>query len=125
MSGTTSRRTRPMRQRLSQRLGYNHRRGTCNMAIGREEVRHIAKLANLEFSEDEIDRFTRQFNSILEYVARLNALDTSAIEPTSHIGAGSRTLRDDVLVPSIPRDEALANAPASDRGYFKVPRVIG
>ncbi len=95
------------------------------MAIGRDEVRHIAKLANLDFSEDELDRFTRQFNSILKYVARLNALDTSDIEPTSHVGAGSRALRDDVLVPSIPQDEALANAPDPDHGYFKVPRVIG
>ena len=95
------------------------------MAIDKREVRHIAKLANLEFSEEEIDRFTRQFNSILEYVARLNALDTSAIEPTAHVGSGTHALRDDVLVPSIPREEALANAPASDRGYFKVPRVIG
>ena len=95
------------------------------MAIDKQEVRHIAKLANLEFSEEEIDRFTRQFNSIQEYVARLNALDTSAIEPTAHVGSGTHALRDDVLIPSISREEALANAPASDRGYFKVPRVIG
>ena len=51
------------------------------MAIGKQEVRHIAKLANLEFSEEEIGRFTQHFNSILEYVARLDALDTSSIEP--------------------------------------------
>ncbi len=95
------------------------------MAIGKDEVRHIAKLANLDFSEEEIGRFMHQFNSILEHVARLNALDTSAIEPTSHVGGGSHTLRDDTLVPSIPREEALANAPESDRGLFKVPKVIG
>jgi aspartyl-tRNA(Asn)/glutamyl-tRNA(Gln) amidotransferase subunit C len=95
------------------------------MAIGKQEVRHIARLANLDFSEEEIGRFTQQFNSILEYVARLNALDTSAIEPTSHVGSGSHTLRDDVLLPPLSREEALANAPESDRGYFKVPKVIG
>ena len=95
------------------------------MAIGKQEVRHIAKLANLDFSEEEIDRFTQQFNSILEYVACLNSLDTSAIEPTAHVGSGSHALRDDVLVPSISREEALANAPESDRGHFKVPKVIG
>lgn len=95
------------------------------MAIGKDEVRHIAKLANLEFSEEEIGRFTQQFNSILDYVASLNALDTSAIEPTAHVGSGSHTLRNDALVPSIPREEALANAPESDRGHFKVPKVIG
>ena len=95
------------------------------MAIGKSEVRHIAKLANLDFSEEEIGRFTQQFNSILEYVARLDALDTSAIEPTSHVDSGSHALRDDVLVPSISREEALANAPESERGHFKVPKVIG
>ena len=95
------------------------------MAIGKEEVRHIARLANLDFSEEEIGRFTQQFNSILEHVASLDALDTSAIEPTSHVGSGSHTLRDDVLVPPLSREEALANAPESDRGYFKVPKVIG
>ena len=95
------------------------------MSIGKDEVRHIAKLANLEFSEEEIGRFTEQFNSILEYVARLNALDTSSIEPTSHVGGGPHPLREDVLEPSLSRDEALANAPESDRGHFKVPKVIG
>jgi aspartyl-tRNA(Asn)/glutamyl-tRNA(Gln) amidotransferase subunit C len=95
------------------------------MGIGKKEVLHIAKLANLDFSEEEIGLFTQQFNSILEYVERLNALDTSAIEPTSHVGGGSHALRDDRLVPSISREEALANAPESDRGYFKVPKVIG
>jgi aspartyl-tRNA(Asn)/glutamyl-tRNA(Gln) amidotransferase subunit C len=95
------------------------------MAIGKNEVRHIAKLANLEFSDEEFGRFLQQFNSILEHVARLNALDTSAIEPTSHVGAGSHALRDDALVPSIPREEALSNAPEADRGLFIVPKVIG
>ena len=95
------------------------------MAIGRDEVRHIARLANLEFTDEEIGRFTEQFNSILEHVASLDALDTSAIEPTSHVGGGSHALRDDVVVPSIPREEALANAPESGAGHFKVPSVIG
>ena len=95
------------------------------MAIGKDEVRHIAKLAHLEFSEDELGRFTQQFNSIVEYVARLNALDTADIQPTSHVDVGSHALRDDTLCPSMPREEALANAPESDRGLFKVPKVIG
>ena len=95
------------------------------MAITRNEVLHLAKLANLEFNEEEIDRFTRQISSILDYVARLNELDTSAIEPTTSIESGSLALRDDVLVASIPREEALANAPESDGIHFKVPKVIG
>jgi aspartyl-tRNA(Asn)/glutamyl-tRNA(Gln) amidotransferase subunit C len=95
------------------------------MTITRNEVLHLAKLANLEFNEDEIDRFTRQMSSILDYVARLNELDTSAIEPTTSIESGSLALREDVLVLSIPRMEALANAPESDGIHFKVPKVIG
>jgi len=95
------------------------------MAIGKDEVRHIAKLAHLEFSEDELGRFTQQFNAILEYVARLNALDTADVQPTSHVGGGSHALRDDTLRPSMSREEALANAPDSERGHFKVPKVIG
>jgi len=95
------------------------------MAIGKDEVRHIAKLAHLEFSEDELGRFTQQFNSIVEYVARLDALDTADIQPTSHVGVGSHALRDDTLLPCMPREEALANAPESERGHFKVPKVIG
>ena len=95
------------------------------MTITRNEVLHLAKLANLEFNEDEIDRFTRQISSILDYVARLNELDTSAIEPTTSIESGSLALREDVLVLSIPRMEALANAPESDGIHFKVPKVIG
>ena len=95
------------------------------MAIGKDEVRHIAKLANLEFTEDELGRFTQQFNSIVDYVARLNALDTADIQPTSHVGVGSHALRDDTLVPSMSREDALANAPEAERGHFKVPKVIG
>ena len=95
------------------------------MAIGKDEVRHIARLAHLEFTEDELAQFTQQFNSIVEYVDRLNALDTSGVEPMSHVAGGLDALRDDRLVPSVPRDEALAGAPESERGLFKVPKVIG
>jgi len=95
------------------------------MAISRDEVLHIAKLANLEFSDQEIGRITQQLSAILEYVAQLEALDTTAVEPTSHVEGGGHALRVDALVPSMPREEALANAPETDRGLFKVPRVIG
>jgi aspartyl-tRNA(Asn)/glutamyl-tRNA(Gln) amidotransferase subunit C len=95
------------------------------VAIGKDEVRHIARLANLDFSEAEYDRFTRQLNSILDYVAQLDRLQTGTVEPTSHAVSDSRGLRDDAVAPSISREEALANAPDADRGLFKVPRVIG
>jgi len=95
------------------------------MAIGRDEVLHIAKLAHLEFSDEEIGRMTRHLSSILDYVAQLESLDTSSVEPTSHVESGAHTLRDDTLVPSMSREDALANAPEPDRGLFKVPKVIG
>ena len=95
------------------------------MPITSGEVRHIARLANLEFTEAEFGRFTQQLNAILEYVAQLNRLDTSGIEPTSHVESGAHALRDDALRDSIARDEALRNAPEAAHGLFKVPKVIG
>jgi len=95
------------------------------MPITRAEVRHIAKLANLEFGEEDQERFTRQLGAILDHVAQLNRLDTQDVEPTSHAGGGAPVLRDDALSASLDRDAAMANAPESGRGLFKVPRVIG
>lgn len=94
------------------------------MAITRAEVHHIAKLAHLDFGEEEQERLTRQLGSILDYVAQLNRLDTRNVEPTSHAG-GSSALREDAPRACLDREAALANAPDSGRGLFKVPRVIG
>ena len=95
------------------------------MPITRDEVRHIARLANLEFSEEEQDRFTRQLSAILDYVAHLDRLETADVEPTSHAGDEATALRDDTPQPTLTSQEALANAPESGRGLFKVPRVLG
>jgi len=95
------------------------------MPITRDEVRHIARLANLEFSDEEQERFTRQLSAILDHVAHLDRLDTAAVEPTSHAGEDASPLRDDVPEPTLSTEEALANAPESARGLFKVPRVLG
>ncbi len=95
------------------------------MAIAIETVRHIARLANLEFSEEELQIFSRQLNSILVYIDKLNELDTEAIEPTSHVIDQVQAFRSDQVVPSIPVSEALANAPESRDGHFTVPKVIG
>jgi len=95
------------------------------VSITLEQVRHIAKLANLEFTEAEYERFTRQLNDILGYVAQLERLDTKAIEATSHLDLETQALRDDANQGSISQDEALRNAPDGEQGLFKVPRVIG
>ena len=95
------------------------------MAISRDEVHRIARLANLKFTEEEYDRFTSQLNAILDHVATLDRLATDGIEPTAQVVGASHTLRDDEVGGSIPQEEALSNAPESDRGLFKVPKVIG
>ncbi len=95
------------------------------MPISRDEVLHIARLAHLEFTDAEYDRFTRQLSRILDYIAQLEGLDTSAVEPTSQVGDHSPGLRDDRVQGSIRQETALANAPDAGAGLFRVPRVIG
>ncbi len=99
------------------------------MPITREDVLKIAKLARLELSSEETASFTTQLASILNYIDKLNELDTAGIEPMSHSTmAGADTqyaLRDDVVQPSLGQQTAVANAPDSEAGYFKVPKVIG
>jgi aspartyl-tRNA(Asn)/glutamyl-tRNA(Gln) amidotransferase subunit C len=93
--------------------------------ITRQEVEHIALLARLAFGPDEIDRFTAQLNDILAHVARLDELDVSQATPTAGVIAGLTTpLREDEVGAVLEREEALAGAPAGERGYFRVPRVI-
>lgn len=95
-------------------------------AITRQEVEHVALLARLAFEPEELERFTAQLNDILAHVARLNDLDTSQAAPTASVVAGQTTpLREDEPWESLSRDEALAAAPAAERGLFKVPRVVG
>ncbi len=94
--------------------------------LSREDVVRIADLARLELTPDEIELFTRQLGSILEYVEQIRSLDTTGVAPTSH--AINRPMeRDDHPHASLERSTALANAPdaATEAGLFKVPRVIG
>jgi aspartyl-tRNA(Asn)/glutamyl-tRNA(Gln) amidotransferase subunit C len=92
--------------------------------ISLDEVRHIAGLARLELtSEDEV-RMTEQMNNILSYVDKLNELDTSNIQPTTHATQLENVFRDDEVMPSLDRTLALENAPESDGVSFIVPKVI-
>jgi len=95
------------------------------MSVTIKEVDHIAALARLEFSDDEKQKFTHQLNDILQYIEKLNELDTSNVEPLSHVIELSNVFRDDVVKPSISPEEALKNAPAKTDNLFKVPKVIG
>jgi aspartyl-tRNA(Asn)/glutamyl-tRNA(Gln) amidotransferase subunit C len=94
------------------------------MAITREAVRHIALLARLPLSSDEEAAFTEQLDHILAHFQRLDNLDTSGVEPTAHVAPMATPFRDDVVV-NAPNPEAwLANSPARDGRFFKVPKII-
>jgi aspartyl-tRNA(Asn)/glutamyl-tRNA(Gln) amidotransferase subunit C len=92
--------------------------------ITREEVLHVANLARLEFSEEEVERFTSQLSSILEYVDKLGELELEGVEPMAHVHDIVNAFREDVVRESLPRDAALANAPDAEDGCFKVSKVI-
>ncbi len=94
------------------------------MAITIEQVEHIAKLAKLEFTEEEKKQFTSELNKILRYVEKLNELDTSNVEPLSHTTDITNVYRPDRIKDSLPVEEALKNAPDRSGNYFKVPKVI-
>jgi aspartyl-tRNA(Asn)/glutamyl-tRNA(Gln) amidotransferase subunit C len=93
-----------------------------------EEVRHVAELANLALSDEEIARMLHDLDGILTHIDKLNELDTSGVEPMAQVlydAAGeTATLREDRERPPLGNAEALANAPLAGGGYFKVPRVI-
>ncbi|HEY3247602.1 MAG TPA: Asp-tRNA(Asn)/Glu-tRNA(Gln) amidotransferase subunit GatC [bacterium] len=94
------------------------------MSIDRRTVEYVARLARLQLTEEETDRFVQQLGSILAYCATLNELATEDVEPTSQVVMVTGAERDDAVGASLPRDEVLAVAPAHDAGFFKVPPVI-
>jgi aspartyl-tRNA(Asn)/glutamyl-tRNA(Gln) amidotransferase subunit C len=93
------------------------------MSLTRAEVQHIAELAKLQLTAAEETLYQEQLSDILDYVQRLNTLDTGAIPPTATVLPLRSVMRDDVARPSLPVDEVLANAPARAGGSFEV-RVI-
>ena len=96
------------------------------MAITKEEVEQVARLARLSLTDDEKERFTAQLDSILGYIEKLNELKTDGIEPTSHVLPLSNVWREDVMETSIigTPEEILANAPDREGPFFKVKKVI-
>lgn len=94
------------------------------MNISKEEVVKVAQLARLDFSEEEIEAITGQLDRILGYVAKLNEIDTTDVEPTTHALALQNAFREDEVKPSLPQDSALANGPRQNGEAFVVPRVI-
>jgi len=95
------------------------------MAITIKDVEHIARLAKLEFTDAEKEKFTHQMNQILEYMEQLNSLDTNNVEPLSHVIEFSNVFRADEVKPGVSTEDALKNAPNKNEHFFKVPKVIG
>ena len=91
------------------------------MAIDREQLLHVARLARLELREDEVDRLEGQLNDILEAVSKVSELDLSDVPPTSHPHEVGNVWGADEPRPCLPVDEALANAPEREGDFFKVP----
>ncbi len=94
------------------------------MPIDPSIVDRVARLARLELSDEERQRFTRQLGSILEYCATLSELNTDGVEPTSHVLTLTNVFRDDAAGTPLSRDAVLAAAPDHEDGFFKVPPVI-
>jgi len=93
-------------------------------AISREEVAHLARLSRLAVTEKELDTFAGQLDVILQAVARVGEVAADDIPPTSHSVPLTNVLRDDVVRPSLPRDDVLAGAPDGEDGRFRVPRIL-
>ncbi len=105
------------------------------MKVTEKDVAYVADLANLELTDQERERMLKDLNSILDYIDRLNELDTSDVPPMAQVSANSGqsegkssdshpSWREDVLVPCLPHADAMKNAPESNGEFFKVPKVI-
>ena len=105
---------------------------TETTGVSLDEVRHVADLANLELTAEELPRMARDLNAILGHIAELNELDTAGIPPMAQVAevlglapaTSGETLRADVVRPSIDRAAVMAEAPETDGRFFKVPKVI-
>ncbi len=94
------------------------------MKISKKDVEHVARLARLRLTEEEKEKFGKQLNRILEYVEKLNELNTENVESTLPVVPLKNVLREDEIKPSLPVEDVLSNAPDKKGKYFKVPRII-
>lgn len=93
--------------------------------ITTEDVAHVAQLARLRLSDEELEQFTGQLAAVLDHARDVEALDTAGVPPTAHPLPLTNVLRDDVVEPSLDRAEVLAAAPAVEADRFRVPRILG
>lgn len=95
------------------------------MPLTKEQVEHIAVLARLKLSPDEVEKFTQELTVILKYVDQLKSVNTEGVEPKDQFISAENVFRSDISRPCLSREEALSNAPDKDDEFFRVPKVIG
>ena len=88
------------------------------------DIEHLSLLARLNLSDDEKQLFSKQVDSIIDYINTLNELDTSDVEPTAHILPMKNVFREDILKASLPREKAMQNAPEKNDDFYRVPKII-
>ncbi|MBI4839155.1 MAG: Asp-tRNA(Asn)/Glu-tRNA(Gln) amidotransferase subunit GatC [Nitrospirae bacterium] len=88
------------------------------------EIERVALLARIKLAEGEKELFSKQLGSILQYIDKLNELDTKEVEPTSHVLSMKNIFREDRTIPSLSKDQALLNAPDSAGDFYRVPKII-
>jgi aspartyl-tRNA(Asn)/glutamyl-tRNA(Gln) amidotransferase subunit C len=93
--------------------------------ISIDEARHVARLARLDLTDDELTKLTAELSALLDHVDRIRRLDTAGVPPTAHPLPLTNVLRADEVRPSLDRDEVLAAAPAAEDDRFRVPRILG
>jgi aspartyl-tRNA(Asn)/glutamyl-tRNA(Gln) amidotransferase subunit C len=99
--------------------------GSESARISRSDVEHVATLARLALTDDEIEQLTGELGAIVEYAAEVSSLDTADVPPTAHPLPLVNVFRPDDPRPGLDRDEVLAQAPAAEDGQFRVPRILG
>jgi aspartyl-tRNA(Asn)/glutamyl-tRNA(Gln) amidotransferase subunit C len=94
------------------------------MPLSEKDVQYVAKLARLEITEAEVEKYTKQLGNILGYIEEMGKLDTANVEPLTHPLDMKNVFREDVLIPSLTQQEVLSNGPEVQSGHFKVPRIM-
>lgn len=92
--------------------------------VSKEDIKYIAELCKLKFSEEELESFKDDFYKVLKYVDQLKEVDTEGVEPTYHVNSKIQPLREDIVKKSLPKEEVIKNAPEEKYGYFKMLRVM-
>ena len=104
--------------------GVNRSRKKMKKKIDQAQVKKVAKLSRLELTEGEIEEFTGQLSAILEYVEKMNELDTTGVEPLAHCLPIRNVFRKDFVKESLGTEKTLANAPQRNGEFFKVPKIL-